>query len=185
MPPRRRTLLSRQRGRFTSIAAATPLVLVLDIDAICTHLNGRFDRELVDTLRVLAATDVRIVLVSTYAHLLAESLRSSLESAWWCDRRHGWDDGRPSIHTDDDAWPNHVVARLRERAPSSSVVAISNDARLQAALRDDDVAIALAPLEDDAARVDMLVRPDQLCEIFWNVIQLRALHPQSSGRHVL
>ncbi len=170
--PTPRFARARTLDPLTSTAATSSLVVLVDVDSLCAELNGRIDRELVNTLRMLATSDAQVLLVSSRAHMLAASLHVDIEGAWWCDRKTGWFDAAHEV-TGETSFAE-VLIELRRRAPSARVLALSSDRSLWAALDDHDRIISFGQSRDDDADPSMIA--NQLIEAMWRVIDIRASH---------
>jgi hypothetical protein len=157
---------------LTATAATSPLVVLVDVDSLCAELNGRIDRELVNTLRMVATCDVHVVLVSSGSHMLAAALHVDLEGAWWCDRTSGWFDGPPE--RDGETPFAAVLAQLRSRLPGSRVLALSNDRSLWAALDPVDRIIGFGQPRDASTEAPPIA--EQLIDAMWCVIEIRTHH---------
>lgn len=167
---RKRLDVPRRADPLMPLATASSLAVLIDVDSLCMHLNGRVDRQFIETLRMLAATDAQIILISTRAHELAGTLSASVEGVWSCDRIHGWHD-LPTRADGKLASYALVVTQIRQRLVNARIIAISNEPSLWAALDGQDRTIALRPGDETA--VDLAVTSDELSDALWCVIDIR------------
>lgn len=154
--------LVRNQGALTTHAGSPPLVTLVDVDSLCSELNGRIGAELVDTLRMLEASDAQIVLVSTRAQELAAFMNTRFARAWWCDRNIGWHDRARENRSDTPTPFASVLAELRRRVPGASLIALSNDAELCGAV---DVSDRVIRFGTAAA--------DDIIKAIWTLIDMR------------
>jgi len=154
-------LVSNQEA-LTTYAGASPLVTVVDVDSLCSELNGRIGAELIDTLRMLEASDSQIVLVSTRAQELAAFMNTRFDRAWWCDRNIGWHDRGRENRSDAPTPFAAVLSEIRRRVPRASLLALSNDAELCDAVEVQDRVIRFGT---SAA--------DDIIKAIWTLIDVR------------
>jgi hypothetical protein len=154
-------LVSNQ-GALTTNAGSAPLVTLVDVDSLCSELNGRIGAELIDTLRMLEASDSQIVLVSTRAQELAAFMNTRFDRAWWCDRNIGWHDRGRENRSNSPTPFAAVLTELRRRVPGASVLALSNDGELCDAV---DVQDRVIRFGTSAA--------DDIIKAIWTLIDMR------------
>lgn len=112
---------------LAGVATEHRVAVVVDVDALEHGRATRIDRVTLMALDALCHASVDVVLLVQHQRERAASIRAELARAWCCERG-------------DPTW---TLARLRERLPGISLIAISDDLDLLERLSGRDRGIAI------------------------------------------